>query len=87
MVWFLPQGNNNNNNAMLFSNPNDTLTAVNSQFVLLKTELNNQIRGYVSSQNNFNATQLKNSIDTFMIQNNDSYANIITWKPVRFYGH
>ena len=46
MVWFLPQGNNNNNNAMLFSNPNDTLAAVNSQFVLLKTELNNQIRGY-----------------------------------------
>ena len=54
MVWFLPQGNNNNNNAMLYSNPNDTLTAVNSQFVLLKTELNNQIRGLVSSQNHFN---------------------------------
>jgi len=81
IVWFLPQGNNNNNNAMLFSNPNDTLTAVNSQFVLLKTELNNQIRGSESSQNHFNTTQLKNSIDTFMIQNNDLMQTLLHGNP------
>ena len=81
IVWFLPQGNNNNNNAMLFSNPNDTLTAVNNQFVLLKTELNNQIQGYVSPQNHFNITQLKNSIDAFMVQNNELMQTLLQGNP------
>ena len=81
IVWFLPQGNNNNNNAMLFSNPNDTLTAVNNQFVLLKTELNNQIQGSVSPQNHFNTTQLKNSIDAFMVQNNELMQTLLQGNP------
>ena len=82
IVWFLPQGNNNNNNnAMLFSNPNDTLTAVNNQFVLLKTELNNQIQRDLSSQNHFNTTQLKNSLDALAIQNNDLMQTLLHGNP------
>jgi hypothetical protein len=80
IVW-LPRGNNNNNNAMLFSNPNDTLTAVNNQFALLKTELNNQIQGSVSSQNHFNSTQLKNNIDTFVLQNNELMQTLLQGNP------
>jgi hypothetical protein len=83
IVWFLPQenNNNNNNNAMLFSNPNDTLTAVNNQFVLLKTELNNQIQGSESPQNHFNTTQLKNSINAFMVQNNELMQTLLHGNP------
>ena len=82
IVWYLPQENNqNNNNAMLFSNPNDTLTAVNNQYVLLKTELNNQIQGSVDPQNHFNSTQLKNSIDAFMIQNKELMQTLLHGNP------
>jgi hypothetical protein len=80
IVW-LPRGNNNNNNAMLFSNPNDTLTAVNNQFVILKTELNDQLQGSNSSQTHFNSTQLKNSIDAFMMQNNELMQTLLQGNP------
>jgi hypothetical protein len=84
IVWFLPQGNiqNNNtgNNLMIFSNPNDTLNSVNNQYMLLKNEVNNQLKNF-SISNQSNLIQIKNSIDASIKQNNDLMQTLLHGNP------
>ena len=92
IVWLLPSGNNqhnsnnNDNNVMVFSNPNDTLVAVNNQYMLLKNELINQIKGGSSndasiSNTSFNLSHLKNSIDASISQNNGLMQSLLHGNP------
>jgi hypothetical protein len=84
IVWFLPQGNNQNsiggNNMMIFSNPNDTLISVNNQYMLLKSELNNQLKDFPIS-NKSNIIQIKNSINATIKQNNDLMQTLLHGNP------
>ncbi|MGN6707789.1 MAG: hypothetical protein ACTHKF_00380 [Candidatus Nitrosocosmicus sp.] len=92
IVWFLPQGinqnngNNNGNNEMIFSNPNDTLVAVSNQFMLLKNELNNQTNSgnNIFSRSNISSSslsQLKSSIDASIKQNNGLMQSLLHGNP------
>lgn len=92
IVWFLPQGinqnngNNNGNNEMIFSNPNDTLVAVSNQFMLLKNELNNQTNSgnNIFSGSNISSSsssQLKSSIDASIRQNNGLMQSLLHGNP------
>lgn len=93
IVWLLPSGNNqhngnnNDNNVMVFSNPNDTLVAVNNQYILLKNELINQIRGgssniaSASNTSSYNLSHLKNSIDASISQNNGLMQSLLNGNP------
>jgi hypothetical protein len=91
IVW-LPQGinqnngNNNGNNEMIFSNPNDTLVAVGNQFMLLKNELNNQTNSgnNIFSGSNISSSsfsQLKSSIDASIRQNNGLMQSLLHGNP------
>ena len=84
IVWFLPQGSNQNsnngNNLMIFSNPNDTLISVNNQYMLLKSELNNQLKNF-SISNQSNLIQIKNSINASIKQNNDLMQTLLHGNP------
>ncbi|MDQ6723018.1 MAG: hypothetical protein M3Z01_01955 [Thermoproteota archaeon] len=84
IVWFLPQGNvqnnNNGNNMMIFSNPNDTLISAINQHTLIKNELHSQLNGF-SMSNQSNLTQVKNSIDASIKQNNDLMQTLLNGNP------
>ena len=84
LIWFLPQGNvesNTTNDTMiLFSNPNDTLISVNNQYVLLKDEVDNQLKN-ISITNRSNLTPIRNSIDVSITQNNQLMQTLLNGNP------
>ena len=84
IVWFLPQDNieNNvsNNAVMPFSNPNDTLISVNNQYIILKSEVSNQLKN-ITSGNQTNLTQVKSSIDVSIEQNNELMQTLLNGNP------
>ena len=84
IVWFLPQDNieNNvsNNAVMPFSNPNDTLISVNNQYIILKSEVSNQLKN-ITSGNQTNLTQVKSSIDASIKQNNELMQTLLNGNP------
>ncbi len=83
-IWFLPQGNVQNNatndTMMLFSNPNDTLTSVNSQYMLLRDEVGNQLKS-ISVTNQSNLTPIKNSVNASITQNNQLMQTLLNGNP------
>lgn len=96
IVWFLPQRNlqsnndTNGNNAMIFSNPNDTLVAVTNQYMLLKGELDNQTDdgSNIPSRSNTSSSsfspdlsQLNSSIDASIQQNNGLIQSLLHGNP------
>ena len=84
IVWFLPTDNIKNdrsNNAVIpFSNPNDTLISVNNQYVILKSEVSNQLNDF-SSGNQTNLTQVKSGIDASIKQNNELMQTLLNGNP------
>lgn len=84
IVWFLPQDNiknNASNNAVMpFSNPNDTLISVNNQYIILKSEVSNQLKN-ITSGNQTNLTQVKSSIDASIKQNNELMQTLLNGNP------
>ncbi|MEJ7641190.1 MAG: hypothetical protein WKF36_03230 [Candidatus Nitrosocosmicus sp.] len=84
LTWFLPQGNVENNTTndtmMLFSNPNDTLISVNNQYVLLKDEVDNQLKN-TSITNISNLTPIRNSLDVSITQNNQLMQTLLNGNP------
>jgi hypothetical protein len=84
LIWFLPQGNvesnTTNDTMMLFSNPNDTLISVNNQYVLLKDEIDNQLKN-ISITNRSNLTSIRNSLDASITQNNQLMQTLLNGNP------
>ena len=84
VVWFLPTDNiknNLSNNVVIpFSNPNDTLISVNNQYVILKSEVSNQLNDF-SSGSQTNLTQVKSSIDASIKQNNELMQTLLNGNP------
>jgi len=84
IVWFLPldniKNNASNNAIMPFSNPNDTLISVNNQYIILKSEVSNQLKN-ITSGNQTNLTQVKSSIDASIKQNNDLMQTLLNGNP------
>lgn len=83
IVWFLPSENLQNremsNMTISFLDPNDTLTSVNSQFLLLQNEVQNQING--AKVNDVNQTYIKDIIDVSIIQNNELMQTLLNGQP------
>lgn len=83
IVWFLPSENLQNremsNMTISFLDPNDTLTSVNSQFLLLQNEVQNQING--AKVNDVNQTYIKDTIDVSIIQNNELMQTLLNGQP------
>ena len=84
LIWFLPQGNVENNTTndtmMLFSNPNDTLVSVNNQYVLLRDEVDNQLKN-ISITNRSNLSPIRNSLDVSITQNNQLMKTLLNGNP------
>ena len=84
LIWFLPQGNvesnTTNDTMMIFSNPNETLISVNNQYVLLKDEVDNQLKN-ISITNRTNLTPIRNSIDVSIAQNNQLMQTLLNGNP------
>lgn len=83
IVWFLPSENLQNremsNMTISFLDPNDTLTSVSSQFLLLQNEVQNQING--AKVNDVNQTYIKDIIDVSIIQNNELMQTLLNGQP------
>lgn len=83
IVWFLPSENLQNremsNMTISFLDPNDTLTSVSSQFLLLQNEVQNQING--AKVNDVNQTYIKDIIDVSIIQNNELKQTLLNGQP------
>lgn len=83
IVWFLPSENVQNggmrNMTITFSDPNDTLTSVNSQFLLIQNEVQNQIDN--AKANTFNRTYIDNVIGVSIVQNNELMQNLLNGQP------
>ena len=83
IVWFLPSENLQNremsNMTISFVDPNDTLTSVNSQFLLLQNEVQNQIND--AKVNDVNKTYIKDIIDISIIQNNGLMQTLLNGQP------
>jgi hypothetical protein len=83
IVWFLPSENVQNremsNMTISFLDPNDTLTSVSSQFLLLQNEVQNQING--AKVNDVNQTYIKDIIDVSIIQNNELRQTLLNGHP------
>ena len=83
IVWFLPSENIQNsgmsNMTISFLDPNDTLTSVNSQFLLLQNEVQNQIND--AKVNDVNKTYIKDIIDISIIQNNGLMQTLLNGQP------
>ena len=83
IVWFLPSENLQNremsNMTISFLDPNDTLTSVNSQFMLLQNEVQNQIND--AKVNDVNNTYIKDIIDISIIQNNGLMQTLLNGQP------
>jgi hypothetical protein len=83
IVWFLPSENVQNremsNMTISFLDPNDTLTSVSSQFLLLQNEVQNQIND--AKVNDVNQTYIKDIIDVSIIQNNELRQTLLNGQP------
>lgn len=83
IVWFLPSENLQNremsNMTISFSDPNDTLTSVSSQFLLLQNEVQNQIND--AKVNDVNQTYIKDIIDVSINQNNELMQTLLNGHP------
>jgi hypothetical protein len=84
LIWFLPQENIKNptksDTVMPFSNPNDTLISVNSQYLILKDEVHNQIKN-ISTTNNASLTPIINAIGASITQNNQLMQTLLNGNP------
>jgi hypothetical protein len=84
IVWFLPSENVQNNGGMSnmtisFLDPNDTLTSVNSQFLLLQNEVQNQINN--AKANTVNKTYIDDVIGVSIVLNNELMQNLLNGQP------
>jgi hypothetical protein len=83
IVWFLPSENLQNremsNMTISFLDPNDTLTSVSSQFLLLQNEVQNQIND--AKVNDVNQTYIKDIIDVSINQNNELMQTLLSGHP------
>ena len=83
IVWFLPSENAQNNGmtnmTISFLDPNDTLASVNSQFLLLQNEVQNQIND--AKSNAVNKTYINNVIDVSINQNNELMQTLLNGQP------
>jgi len=83
IVWFLPSENAQNNGmtnmTISFLDPNDTLASVNSQFLLLQNEVQNQIND--AKANTVNKTYINNVIDVSINQNNELMQTLLNGQP------
>jgi hypothetical protein len=83
IVWFLPSENLQNremsNMTISFLDPNDTLTSVSSQFLLLQNEVQNQIND--AKVNDVNQTYIKDIIDVSINQNNELMQTLLNGHP------
>ena len=82
-VWLLPSENVQNsgmsNMTITYLDPNDTLTSVNSQFLLLQNEVQNQIND--AKANTVNKTYINNVIDVSINQNNELMQTLLNGQP------
>jgi hypothetical protein len=65
---------------MLFSNPNDTLISVNNQYLLLKDEVDNQLKN-ISITNRSSLTPIRDSVDVSITQNNQLMQTLLNGNP------
>lgn len=83
IVWFLPseniQNNGMSNMTISFLDPNDTLTSVNSQFLLLQNEVQDQIND--AKANSVNETYINDVINVSIIQNNELMQTLLNGQP------
>jgi hypothetical protein len=83
IVWFLPSENVQNsgmsNMTISFLDPNDTLTSVNSQFLLLQNEVQNQINS--AKTNIVNKTYIDDVIGVSIVLNNELMQNLLNGQP------
>ena len=83
IVWFLPSENVQNsgmsNMTISFLDPNDTLTSINSQFLVLQNEVQNQIKD--AKANTVNKTYINDVIGVSIIQNNELMQNLLNGQP------
>lgn len=83
IVWFLPSENAQNNGmtnmTISFLDPNDTLASVNSQFLLLQNEVQNQIND--AKANTVNKTYINSVIDVSINQNNELMQTLLNGQP------
>jgi hypothetical protein len=84
LIWLLPQGNIQNNTTnetmMIFSNPNDTLISVNNQYLLLKGEVNKQLKN-ISFTDKTGLASIRNSVDASITQNNQLMQTLLNGNP------
>ncbi len=82
-VWLLPSENVQNsrmsNMTITYLDPNDTLTSVNSQFLLLQNEVQDQINDALT--NTVNKTYINNVISVSIIQNNELMQTLLNGQP------
>ena len=67
------------NMTISFLDPNDTLTSVNSQFLLLQNEVQNQIND--AKANTVNKTYINDVISVSIIQNNELMQTLLNGQP------
>jgi hypothetical protein len=67
------------NMTISFLDPNDTLASVNSQFLLLQNEVQNQIND--AKANTVNKTYINNVIDVSINQNNELMQTLLNGQP------
>jgi hypothetical protein len=83
IVWFGPSENVQNsgmsNMTISFLDPNDTLTSVNSQFLLLQNEVQNQINS--AKANIVNKTYIDDVIGVSIVLNNELMQNLLNGQP------
>lgn len=83
IVWFLPSENIQNkgmtNMTISFLDPNDTLASVNSQFLLLQNEVQNQINE--AKANTVNKTYINDVIGISINQNNELMQTLLNGQP------
>ena len=82
-VWLLPSENVQNsgmsNMTITYLDPNDTLTSVNSQFLLLQNEVQDQISD--AKTNTVNKTYISDVINVSIIQNNELMRTLLNGQP------
>ena len=82
-VWLLPSENVQNsgmsNMTITYLDPNDTLTSVNSQFLLLQNEVQDQISD--AKTNTVNKTYINDVISVSIIQNNELMQTLLNGQP------
>ena len=84
IVWFLPADNVPNqsltNMTVIFRDPNATLMSTESQFMLLRSEVQNYINE-TSLNKVGNTTEFNSFVDTSIAQNNDLMLSLLNQDP------